>query len=51
MKKFEGSPEDRREDKANAKKLKMPLKKYERSALDKKKDAEGQRKLDARKKK
>jgi len=47
-KKFEGSPEDRREDKKNAKKLGMPLKTYEQSAADKKKDAAGQRKLNAK---
>ena len=49
MKKFEGSPQDKKEDKSNAKKVGMSLKKYEKSSIDKKKDREGQKKLDKKK--
>lgn len=47
---YEGSAADKQADKANAKKYGMTQKAYERSAIDRKKDAEGQRKLNARKK-
>ena len=49
MKKFEGSPQDKKEDKSNAKKYGMSLKKYEKSAIDKKKDKEGQKKMEKKK--
>lgn len=48
--KFEGSPQDRRDDRANAKKFGMTLREYERSPQDKKKDAAGQKKLDMKRK-
>jgi hypothetical protein len=47
-KRFENSPADKAEDKRNAKKMGMPLAKYERSAADKKADAKGQNRLDAK---
>jgi hypothetical protein len=46
-KRYENSREDKAEDRKNAKKMGVPLAKYEKSATDKKNDAEGQRKLDA----
>lgn len=46
MARYEGSPEDMRMDKKNAKKNKMSLKTYEKSAIDKKNDAKGQARLD-----
>jgi hypothetical protein len=50
-KRYEGYAADKAEDKRQAKKRGMPLKKYERSGIDKKADAAGQRKLDAKKRK
>lgn len=38
---FEGSPKDMKEDKAGAKKAKMPLAKFEKSPMDAKLDAKG----------
>ena len=46
--KFEGSPQDKRDDKINAKKHNMTLAQYQRSDIDKKNDAIGQKKLEAK---
>lgn len=51
MKRYSGSPEDRREDKTNARKEHMSLRRYEKSPMDRKKDAAGQKRLDAKAKK
>lgn len=48
---YEGSKADMAEDRKMAKKMKIPLKAYERSAADRKADAKGQKALDAKKKK
>ncbi len=47
-KKFEGSAQDKRDDKKNAKKYGMSLAAYQKSDIDKRNDAIGQRKLDAK---
>lgn len=43
---FEGSPQDRREDKHNARRLGMSLKAYEKSDVDRRNDRDGQAMLD-----
>lgn len=47
---YEGSPEDRRKDRAAAKKAGVTMKAWEKSAADKVKDRAGQKKIDAKKK-
>lgn len=44
-KRFEGSKEDERKDKAGAKKAGMSMKKFEGSAADKKMDRAGEKKM------
>lgn len=46
---YEGSPADKREDRAGAKRRGESLKQYERSAADKREDKRGQAKLDRKK--
>jgi hypothetical protein len=45
MKKFEGSPADKKADKAGAKKAGLSLKAWEKSPMDKKEDASGAKKM------
>lgn len=47
-KKFEGSPADKRMDKAAAKKMGMPVKKFEKTAADKRMDKAGQKRMGGR---
>lgn len=49
--KYEGSPLDRRKDKAGAKKAGMSMRAWEKSDADKKADAKGQKALNAKKRK
>ena len=50
MAKWEGSGEDRKIDKAGAKKAGMKMAKWENSAMDKKADAKGRKKMMGKKK-
>jgi hypothetical protein len=51
MKKYEGSKEDMKMDKKEAKKHNMSVKSWEKSAADKKMDKAGQKKMDKKAKK
>ena len=48
MKRYEGSPEDKREDVKGARKLGVGLRGYERTARDKREDRKGQKRMGAK---
>ncbi len=50
MKRYEDSDDDKRKDKAGAKKAKLTMRAWERSDADRKADKMGQKKLDRKKK-